>query len=80
VCGRERLPAGEEHRRVRAAYVCQFTPRRVESLRGDAEDTVARLIDAFVGHGEVELIEEFATPPMFATIPRLLGISDADAT
>jgi len=67
-----------EHTRLRATVNRTFVSRQIERLAPDIEALATRLIDGFVGEGEVELLEAFATPLAVGVIASLIGApSDA---
>lgn len=70
--------SGDRHARVRGTFQRNFSARMMELLRGPVTETAHRLIDGFVGRGEVELMAEFASElPMWA-ISRLLRVPHED--
>ncbi|WP_067186445.1 cytochrome P450 [Microtetraspora niveoalba] len=69
---------GAEHRRLRRLVAGALTPNAVERLKPEISRIVNRLIDE-MGEGEVDLIEQLATPVPVAVICGLLGIPVEDA-
>ena len=67
-----------EHTRLRGLVHKVFTPRRVESLRGQIEAICNRLLDAVIAKGEIEVLEDFAVPLPVNVISELLGVPEAD--
>ena len=69
---------GEQHRRTRGLVAKVFTPRMIHNLRPfirtQAEALAERLADA----GEVEFVEEAATPLPFVVMCELLGVPRED--
>ena len=69
---------GSMHARLRAICSAAFTPRRVEGLRADIESIADRLIDAFIGAGQVDLTAAFARPLPAILTSLLLGVPVED--
>jgi pimeloyl-[acyl-carrier protein] synthase len=69
---------GEMHARLRAICSAAFTPRRVEGLLADIESIADRLIDAFIGAGQVDLTAAFARPLPAIMTSVLLGVPVED--
>jgi cytochrome P450 len=69
---------GEQHRRLRGLVSKVFTPRMIQNLRpfirARAEELAERIADA----GEVEFVEEVATPLPFVVMCELLGVPPED--
>jgi cytochrome P450 len=65
---------GEPHRRLRGLVSSAFTPRMIQSLRpfirAQAEQAAERVADA----GELDFVDEVATPLPFAVMCQLLGV------
>ena len=71
---------GPGHRRHRGPCNAVFWPKTVrETLAARIRDRVARLIDAFASHGEVELREEFASRLAVEVVALAIGIPPEDA-
>ena len=71
-----------DHTRMRALAAPGFTRQRLDRLRPQIDDTVARLLDDLAGRDDpVDLVAGFALPLPFAVvIGALLGISPDDQT
>jgi cytochrome P450 len=67
-----------DHTRLKGLVHKAFTPRRVESLRQRIESIANGLIDAVIERGEMELLEDFATPLPVTVIAELLGVPETD--
>ncbi|MGN9809482.1 cytochrome P450 family protein [Micromonospora sp. BQ11] len=70
---------GAEHARLRKLITPAFSPRRVEAMRGKAEDLVARLLDdleAGSGDGPVDLSARFSYRVPTQMICDLFGVPD----
>jgi cytochrome P450 len=63
-----------EHTRLRSLVNRAFLSRQVERLAPRIAELANRLIDAFAGRGEAELIGEFATTIPIAVIAELIGV------
>lgn len=81
----QRVPGGildldpPEHTRLRRLVSSAFSPRRVESLRGRAEQITVELLDQMVRHGPpADLVESFAIPLPVTIICELLGVPYQD--
>lgn len=68
-----------EHARLRALVNRPFLARVTERLRPRLEALAHRLVDGFASRGEVELLEEFATPLPLYAICDVMGIPEAAA-
>jgi cytochrome P450 len=66
------------HTRLRNLVVKAFTPQRVERLRPSVEATVDRLLDAFEGRSDVDLVSEFAVRLPISIIGDLFGMPEED--
>ena len=67
-----------EHTRLRGLVHKVFTPRRVESLRGQITTMTNQLLDAVVDKGQFELLSDFAVPLPVNVISEMLGVPVAD--
>lgn len=67
-----------EHTRLRGLVHKVFTPRRVESLRGQITTMTNQLLDAVVDKGQFELLSDFAVPLPVNVISEMLGVPEAD--
>ncbi|MFC5805107.1 cytochrome P450 family protein [Streptomyces formicae] len=63
-----------KHTRLRKLVNSEFTPRRVEALRGQIQDIVGRLLDACPTREPVDLLPAFAFPLPITVICELLGV------
>lgn len=70
--------AGAEHRRHVAMVEPALESVDTFELRRTCEDLADRLIDAFCGRGEAELVADFAEPLPVLTLARILGFPDED--
>ncbi|MGW4716634.1 cytochrome P450 [Nocardia sp. NPDC004260] len=70
--------AGAEHRRHVAMVEPALETVDTFELRRTCEDLADRLIDAFCGRGEAELVADFAEPLPVLALARILGFPDAD--
>jgi cytochrome P450 len=66
------------HRQLRALVTRAFTPRAVESLASRIQQISDDLLDRVVARGEMDLVDDFATPLPVTVIAHLLGIPAAD--
>ena len=67
-----------DHTRLRGLLVKAFTPKVVESLRDRTQRMVDELLDDVLDAGEVDLLEEFASPLPVRVICDLLGVPAED--
>ena len=67
-----------DHTRLRGLVAKAFTARRVDDMRGAIEATVARLLDAIVPRGKMDVIEDFAHKLPVIVICDMLGIPQED--
>ena len=67
-----------DHTRLRALASAAFTPRRVEQLRSHIQDVMNTLLDAVVGKGRMDVIEDFASPAPAIVTAELLGVPARD--
>ncbi|MBF6078112.1 cytochrome P450 [Nocardia beijingensis] len=70
--------AGAEHRRHLAMVEPALERIDTFALRRACEDLADRLIDAFCGRGEAELVADFAEPLPVLALARVLGFPDED--
>jgi hypothetical protein len=61
------------HSRMRALGAAAFTPRRVEALAGYIHDVADDLLDQVEGHGQLEVMTEFAHRLPATVLVRALG-------
>jgi cytochrome P450 len=66
------------HTRLRNLVSKAFTPRAVERMRPRIESVVKELLDPLGSHGEMELIEAFASPLPVTVIAEMLGVPAED--
>ena len=66
------------HTRLRSLVGKAFTARRVEQLRPRVEQVADRLLDAFEGRDEVDLMAEFAVRLPITIICDLFGLPEED--
>ena len=67
-----------DHTRLRGLVSKAFTPKALERLRPDIQRIVNGLLDAVDGHGEMDLIDEFAYPLPVNVICDMLGVPVKD--
>ncbi len=67
-----------EHTRLRGLVHKVFTPKRVESLRGQIEVICNQLLDAVMDKSEIEVLNDFAVPLPVNVISELLGVPESD--
>ncbi|MEU5158410.1 cytochrome P450 [Streptomyces sp. NPDC020875] len=72
--------AGADHRRHVSLVVPALESIDPFDLRRTCEELSDRLIDAFCGRGEADLVAEFAKPLPVLALARVLGYSDEDGT
>jgi cytochrome P450 len=65
---------GPNHVRLRNLVQKSFMARQIESLRPKLAALCDRLIDDMLAHGEVDLLEAYATPIPVIAIAQLLGV------
>jgi cytochrome P450 len=65
-----------DHTRLRALVVKAFTARRVEDMRVRIREVVDHSLDAVIGRGEMDLIEDFAFRLPVTIICDMLGIPE----
>lgn len=67
-----------DHTRLRSLVAKTFTPKMVERMRQRTAVMVDELLDAAMERGDVDLLEEFASPLPVRVICDLLGVPIAD--
>ena len=65
-----------DHTRLRGLVVKAFTARRVEDMRPRIQEIVDQAIDAVIGRGHMDLIEDFAFRLPITIICDMLGIPE----
>jgi cytochrome P450 len=65
-----------DHTRLRGLVVKAFTARRVEDMRPRIQEVVDQTLDAIVGRGHMDLIEDFAFRLPVTIICDMLGIPE----
>jgi hypothetical protein len=70
---------GKQHRRHRQIAAKAFTPRAVERLLPQIQQSVDDLIDAQAPHGRMELMQAIGVPLAMDTILKIMGLSPAMA-
>src|SRR4051794_14033884 len=70
------MKEGEDHKRVRNAFIRSFTRARVDALRPEIERIAHSLIDEIEAAGEAEIIDAFAMKLPLRTISRLLLVPE----
>ena len=63
-----------EHRKYRKILDPLFSVRNMNGLAADIEHRINELIDAFIGRGECDVVEEFAIPLPASVFMRLMGL------
>jgi cytochrome P450 len=66
------------HTRLRALVGKAFTPQRIEKWRPRVAEVTERLLDAFAGRDQADLIAEYAVPLPITTICDLFGMPAED--
>lgn len=69
---------GDVHRRRRAPMTRTFAFKMITALRPYIRQTVNEIIDSFVEKGEMEFLEDFATPVPARIIASILGLPKED--
>ena len=67
-----------DHTRLKALVHKVFTPRRVESLRGQIEAISDNILDQVADQPKFDLLEDFAVPIPVNVIAELLGVPQSD--
>jgi len=65
-----------DHTRLRGLVAQAFTARRVEDMRPRIQEVVDRTLDALIGRGHMDLIEDFAFRLPVTIICDMLGIPE----
>jgi cytochrome P450 len=63
-----------EHKKYRKILDPLFSVRNMNGLAADIEQRINDLIDAFIGRGECDVVEEFAIPLPASVFMRLMGL------
>jgi cytochrome P450 len=66
------------HTRVRSHINKAFSARRVAQMEPRIREYANALLDAFVSHGQADLVRQFAYPLPIMVVLRLIGIPDSD--
>ena len=72
------MTSGDQHRRIRGTFQRNFRAKEMEEMRASVAGEAHRLIDRFADRGEVELVEEFASPLPLWAISQLLKVPHSD--
>jgi len=67
-----------EHNRLRRVVMHQFTPERVEGMRGRVIQIVGELLDAQRTHSQLDIVDDFAHPLPVRVISEMLGVPIED--
>jgi cytochrome P450 len=67
-----------EHDVLRRRVMTQFTPERVQAMRGRAAALVEQFIDGMRGRGQVDFVGDFAYPLPVTVICEMLGVPPED--
>jgi len=67
-----------EHTRLRTLVSRAFTPKRVTQLEGRVRELCARLLDPFIGAGELDYVADFGDHLPSLVISSLLGLPEQD--
>jgi cytochrome P450 len=67
-----------EHDGLRRYIMLQFTPERMQRMKGRAAATIDKLIARMQGRRQIDLVEAFAYPLPVAIICELLGVPAQD--
>ncbi len=76
--GRLLLTDDPDHRRIRMLMQLAFTPRQVERMRGEIQQTIDELLAPCTAAGQFDLIADFADPLPAHVIAAMLGIPTED--
>lgn len=71
---------GEDHDRLRRLVRQAFTPRRIEQMRGQAEQITAALLDAAERRGSMDVVADLAAPLPLVMIARIIGVPERDVS
>ncbi len=66
------------HTKLRGLISKAFTPRMIVTLEQRIRQLSAQLLDQAVGHGEMDLADDYATPLPMMVISEMIGIPAAD--
>ncbi len=69
---------GARHTRMRQPFQNAFSPTRVRAMEPFIRETATKLIDRFIGDGQVEIISQFAYLLPLEVILAILGIPQQD--
>lgn len=67
-----------DHRRLRGLVSKAFTPRYIEGLRPLVQELADELLSQVQGHGEMDLVKDYAYPLPINVISNMLGVPKAD--
>ena len=67
-----------DHDRLRRLVMRQFTPERIASMHQRVVTLVGGLLDAHRGHGQIDIVDDFAYPLPVTVICELLGVPRGD--
>ena len=67
-----------DHSRLRSLANKAFTPRVLEGMRSQIQDTVDRLLDDVQEQGAIDVVSELAYPLPAMVISEILGVADGD--
>ncbi|NOY30336.1 MAG: cytochrome P450, partial [Planctomycetes bacterium] len=67
-----------DHTRLRRLVNVVFTPRMVEGLRPDIEQTITELLDELMDRSSFDFVQDFAYPLPAIVISQMLGVPRAD--
>jgi cytochrome P450 len=67
-----------DHDRLRRLVMRQFTPERIAGMRQRVVALVGGLLDAHRGHGQIDIVDDFAYPLPVTVICELLGVPRED--
>ncbi|MFN0018317.1 MAG: cytochrome P450 [Pirellulaceae bacterium] len=76
--GRLLLTDDPDHRRIRMLMQLAFTPRQVERMRAEIQQTIDELLEPCAASGRFDLIAELADPLPAHVIAAMLGIPTED--
>ncbi len=67
-----------DHTRLRGLVSKAFTPRMIETMRGEIQGIVDDLLSVVQARGEMDVIRDFAYPLPTTVIARMLGVPERD--
>ncbi|MCE9526434.1 MAG: cytochrome P450 [Planctomycetales bacterium] len=76
--GRLLLTDDPDHRRIRMLMQLAFTPRQVERMRAEIQQTIDELLSPCTASGSFDLIADFSDPLPAHVIAAMLGIPAGD--